>query len=347
MDTRDRILALEEQIGRSVIGQEKVVRSIVLCLLCDGNVLLEGMPGLAKTRAVRSLARHLDATFRRIQFTPDLLPADITGSEVYVRDAGSLDEAFQFRPGPLFGNLVLVDEINRAPAKVQSALLEAMEERQITVAGKTYPLPRLFMALATQNPVEQEGTYNLPEAQLDRFLMKVRVDYPSVADEQAVLDLVREEQRRQYADTPAADGPAPAAAPDAAPGAGNAADTHDRLDLAVVHAAWREVVGIHVSDAIKAYIVGIVDASRHPAAHDADLAAALSAGGSPRASLGLERAARAHAWLAGRDHVDPTDVQAVAHDVLRHRLVLSFQAAASGTQVETVIDRLLALVVAG
>lgn len=333
MTTHSQFLDLEQRMGRAIIGQERVVRSIILCLLCDSNLLLEGMPGLAKTRAIRSLAENLDASFRRIQFTPDLLPADITGSEIYVAEAASLAEAFQFRQGPLFGNLVLVDEINRAPAKVQSALLEAMEERQITVAGKTYPLPRLFMALATQNPVEQEGTYNLPEAQLDRFLMKVKVDYPSSDSEKGILDLVRGEHQRKYAE----------AAVQAAPVAGK----EEKLALEVVYQAWREVADIHVSEVIKDYIVGIIHASRYPAEHDAELAKWVSAGGSPRASLGLERAARAHAWLAARDHVDTSDVQAVAHDVLRHRLVLTFQAAAGGVTVEQAIDRLLSLVVAG
>ncbi|MFK0087428.1 AAA family ATPase [Pseudomonas sp. NPDC090755] len=334
MTSHSQILALEHRMGRSIIGQERVVRSIILCLLCDSNLLLEGMPGLAKTRAIRSLADNLAASFRRIQFTPDLLPADITGSEIYVPDAASLDTAFQFRQGPLFGNLVLVDEINRAPAKVQSALLEAMEERQITVAGKTYRLPRLFMALATQNPVEQEGTYNLPEAQLDRFLMKVKVDYPSSDSEKHILDLVRDEHQRKYAQAPVGDADA-------------AVESPEKLTLEVIYDAWRAVAAIHVSEAIKDYIVGIIQASRYPSQHDQELAQWLSAGGSPRASLGLERAARAHAWLAGRDYVDAADVQAVAHDVLRHRLVLTFQAAASGVTVEQAIDRLLSLVIAG
>lgn len=321
-------------MSRSIIGQERVVRSIILCLLCDSNLLLEGMPGLAKTRAIRSLADNLEATFRRIQFTPDLLPSDITGAEIYVPDAASLETAFQFRQGPLFGNLVLVDEINRAPAKVQSALLEAMEERQITVSGKTYKLPRLFMALATQNPVEQEGTYNLPEAQLDRFLMKVKVDYPSPQSEKGILDLVRGEHQRKYAEEEGERS-------EKADGEG------ERLDKTVIYQAWQAVADIHVSEAIKDYIVGIIHASRYPAEHDPQLAQWLSAGGSPRATLGLERAARAHAWLNQRDYVDVSDVQAVAHDILRHRLVLSFQAAASGVRVEDAVDRILSLVIAG
>ncbi|XXD10161.1 AAA family ATPase [Klebsiella sp. R445] len=332
MNTLSHVLALEEKMGHAIIGQEKVVRSIIICLLCDSNLLLEGMPGLAKTRAIRSLAENLDATFRRIQFTPDLLPADITGSEIYMPDAASVNESFQFREGPVFGNLVLVDEINRAPAKVQSALLEAMEERQITVAGKTYALPKLFMALATQNPVEQEGTYNLPEAQLDRFLMKVEVDYPSPESEKTILDLVRREQLSCYSDSAAVK---------------SADKADDKLAKEVIYQAWREVAEIHVSEVVKDYIVGIINASRHPAEYDEELAQWLSVGGSPRATLGLERAARAHAWLAGRDFVEPGDVQAIACDVLRHRLVLSFQAAASCVKVEQAIARILQLTVAG
>lgn len=333
MDIHSEILSLESRMCRSIIGQERVVRSIIICLLCDSNLLLEGMPGLAKTRAIRSLAANLDATFKRIQFTPDLLPADITGSEIYVPDSGSVQDAFQFRQGPVFGNLVLVDEINRAPAKVQSALLEAMEERQITVSGKTYALPRLFMALATQNPVEQEGTYNLPEAQLDRFLMKVLVDYPSAESEKGILDLVRREHRQKYADRKSAEKPAE--------------EERVKLDKEAIYRAWEAIADIHVSEQIKDYIVAVVQASRYPGRHDAQLAEWLAAGGSPRATLGIERAGRAHAWLNGRDYVDVSDVQAVAHDVLRHRLVLSFQAAASGATVEKVIDRILSLVIAG
>jgi len=333
MTTLADILSLEQKMSRAIIGQENVVRSIILCLLCDSNLLLEGMPGLAKTRAIRSLANNLDATFRRIQFTPDLLPSDITGSEIYVPDSATTADAFQFREGPVFGNLVLVDEINRAPAKVQSALLEAMEERQITVAGKTYALPKLFMALATQNPVEQEGTYNLPEAQLDRFLMKIVVDYPSAESEITILDLVRDEQQRKY---------------HREEDAVEAHDTpHEKLDRQIIFDAWKAVAAVHVSGAVKRYIVDIIHASRYPGEYDEELATWLMVGGSPRATLGLDRASRAHAWLEGRDYVTPEDVEAVAHDVLRHRLVLTFQAAASGVKVDTVIDRLLHIVIAG
>ncbi|WP_434583686.1 AAA family ATPase [Klebsiella sp. R390] len=332
MSPLQHILALEAKVSSSILGQERVVRRIILCLLCDANLLLEGMPGLAKTRAIRSLAQHMDATFRRIQFTPDLLPADITGSEIYLPDGADADNAFQFRAGPVFGNLVLVDEINRAPAKVQSALLEAMEERQITVSGKTYPLPRLFMALATQNPVEQEGTYNLPEAQLDRFLMKVLVDYPSPEDEKAILDLVRSEQQSHYSDQKSKK---------------NEGTENEKLDKTVIYQAWQEVSAIHVSDSIKDYIVRIVHVSRYPAQFDAELAKWIISGGSPRASLGLERASRAHAWLNGRDYVDPGDVRAVVHDVLRHRLVLSFQAATNGISIDDVIDKLTENIVVG
>lgn len=332
MNTRTHILELEKKIALDIVGQERVIRSIILCLLCDSNLLLEGMPGLAKTRAIRSLAKNVDAIFRRVQFTPDLLPADITGSEIFVPDSPTPEEAFQFREGPLFGNLILVDEINRAPAKVQSALLEAMEERQITVAGKTWALPKLFMALATQNPVEQEGTYNLPEAQLDRFLMKVQVDYPSPESEATILDVVRAEQQQRYAQAPAVQ---------------QSNVPPSRIDKEVIYQAWREVAEIYVSDSLKHYIVALIHATRYPKEHDEDLGNWLIAGGSPRATLGLERAARAHAWLEGRDFAGPADVQAVAHDVLRHRLVISFQAAAAGVRIEEAIDRLLHTVIAG
>lgn len=333
MSVRNQILSLETAIAKDVVGQESIIRNIVICLLCDGNVLLEGMPGLAKTRAVKSLASNLSGQFQRIQFTPDLLPADITGSEIYVADAANSDEAFQFRQGPIFGNLVLVDEINRAPPKVQSALLEAMEERQVTASGKSYPLPTLFMTLATQNPVEQEGTYNLPEAQLDRFLMKLVVNYPQKSSEKSIMRLVRTERAARY-------------------GNGNSEhqprqDDSSRCSQQVVFAAWNEIAQIHSSDAVEDYIVSIIDATRNPADHDAELAGWLSAGASPRATLSLDSASRANAWLEGRDYVTPMDVQAVVFNVLRHRLVLSFKAASAGIKVDQVIERILSLVVAG
>jgi MoxR-like ATPase len=333
MSVRQEILALEAAVARDVVGQETIIRNMIICLLCDANVLLEGMPGLAKTRAVKSLANKLQGQFRRIQFTPDLLPADITGSEVYVADAQSSEDAFQFRQGPIFGNLVLVDEINRSPPKVQSALLEAMEERQITVSGKSYPLPKLFLTMATQNPVEQEGTYSLPEAQLDRFLMKIQFDYPIKESEKDIMRLVRGERASKYA-----------ADEQQGPSAGS---SELLCTQETVFTAWREISEIHTSEAVEDYVVSIIDTTRNPADHDADLGKWLSAGASPRATLGIDNASRAHAWLDGRDHVTPVDVQAVIHNILRHRLVLSFQAASAGVRVDEVIDRILSLVVPG
>ena len=313
---------LRARMGQAIIGQERVIERLLIALLADGNVLVEGLPGVAKTRAVKALAKNLDAEFRRIQFTPDLLPTDVVGSEVYYQVPGGGE--FRFEPGPVFGNLILVDEINRAPAKVQSALLEAMEERQVTVAGTTHQLPPLFMVMATQNPIEQEGTYPLPEAQLDRFLMHVKVDYPPDEDECAILRLVREEERAARTGTPA-EAPAPIAKD-------------------AVFAARAEMVALHVADAIDDYVVALVCATRRPATLDADLGKWIEVGSSPRASIALDRAARAHAWLAGQDHVTPENVRAVAPDVLRHRLILSYEANADRVPPDAVLERLLSLV---
>ncbi|MFK0570402.1 AAA family ATPase [Endozoicomonas sp.] len=339
MDSREQIFELERQVSRSVIGQEKVIRFLIISLLCKGNVLLEGLPGLAKTRAVRSLSKYLDSTFRRIQFTPDLLPSDVTGTEIYVGDKGSADASgcssnngFEFIPGPLFGNLILVDEINRAPAKVQSALLEAMEERQVTVAGTTYPLPRLFMTMATQNPVEQEGTYPLPEAQLDRFLMKIDIDYPDKDSEKAVLRLVRGEQKEEaYATSPS--------------------DRKESetllLSQDIIFSGWQSVANIHVSEAIEQLIVDIVHATRYGSNYSEELGQWISVGASPRASISLERAARANAWLDGRDFLLPDDVFAIIKPVLGHRISLSYKALASGKKSSDIIDELLKHIVVG
>jgi MoxR-like ATPase len=319
MSVRTSILALQDSINHAVLGQEAVVRQVLLALLANGHVLLESLPGLAKTRTVRALAAHLDAQMSRIQFTPDLLPSDITGSEALHSDAGH--NLIQFQPGPLFGNLILADEINRAPAKVQAALLEAMEERQITVAGSSHPLPELFMVLATQNPIEQEGTYPLPEAQMDRFLMKVLLDYPQPADEAQVLRLLRVEERAQGTHTPA-----PAAF---------------HLAQDELFAARREIGAIHVSPSIDSYIVDLINASRFPANYDAELASWISLGASPRGAIGLDRAARANAWLEGAEFVSPDDLRRVLHPVLRHRIQLSYDAVADGISVEQVLERLL------
>ena len=318
MPALDTIKDLQARMEQAIIGQKEVVERLIICLLADGNLLLEGLPGLAKTRAVKSLAANLAVNFSRIQFTPDLLPSDITGTEMYYASGGK--DLFTFQPGPIFANLILADEINRAPAKVQSALLEAMEERQVTVAGKTHKLERFFMVLATQNPIEQEGTYPLPEAQMDRFLMHVRIGYPADADELEVIRLVRGEQGAQQ--EPRKDAIAPEA----------------------VFAARDEIRAVYSSEAIDRYIVALVGATRHPEKYDKQLAGWLEVGASPRGSLALDRCSRVRAWLDGRDHVVPDDVRAVVHDCLRHRLIVSYDANAAGVSVDQVIDAMVQLV---
>jgi len=277
--------------------------------------LLEGLPGLAKTRAVKSLAKHLDAEFRRIQFTPDLLPSDVTGGEILRGDG-----KFEFRKGPIFGNLILADEINRAPAKVQSALLEAMEERHVTVAGTRYDLPRLFMVLATQNPIEQEGTYPLPEAQMDRFLIHVRIDYPSDSDEIKVLQLVRTENAPQ---TPESSKP------------------QERIPEDVIFQARVEIERVTAKSFVETYIVSLIAASRRPQQFGDKLKGWVAIGASPRGSIGLDRCSRVNAWLHGRDYVTPEDVQAVARDCLRHRISLSYEATAEGVTADDVVDEIV------
>lgn len=322
MTARDDILALGERIGQSIIGQNTMVERLLLGLLADGHLLVEGLPGLAKTRAIKSLAKNLNSELSRVQFTPDLLPADITGSEIYFSEGGKGE--FKFQQGPIFANLILADEINRAPAKVQSALLEAMEERQVTVGGKTYPLPELFMVMATQNPIEQEGTYPLPEAQLDRFLMHVEVGYPDEAAEGAIMRLNRDEENATH---------------------GNARHaTPERLDPEVVFEARKEIGGITVSDPVEKYIVALVFATRYPDRYDKDLAKLLQVGVSPRGAIGLDKVSRSYAWLNGRDYVTPDDVKAVVNDVFRHRMILSYDAHASNTSADQVIGRITELV---
>ena len=308
------IKTLMSAMEKSVIGQQQVVEALTLALLCNGNVMLEGFPGTAKTRSIKSLASLLQAELGRIQFTPDLLPSDVTGTEVY-QDVDGV-HTLTFQQGPIFNNLVLADEINRSPAKVQSALLEAMEERQITVAGKTYPLPPLFMVLATQNPIEQEGTYPLPEAQMDRFLMKINLDYPQ---SEAELDIVRLVHREETAAT--------------------SADT--TIAQQHVFTAREEIHDIHMSENIERYLVDIVMATRQPDSYEAELGRWIHIGCSPRASIGLHRVARARAWLQGRDFVDPDDIRAAAHPVLRHRLILSYDALADNIDADQVIDVVL------
>ena len=312
--------ALQANIAESVLGQDQVIRQILLGLLANGHLLLESLPGLAKTRTVKALAKHLDAKMSRIQFTPDLLPSDITGAEVLHQVNGQ--NQIRFQPGPLFGNLILADEINRAPAKVQAALLEAMEERQITVAGASHALPELFIVVATQNPIEQEGTYPLPEAQMDRFLLKILLDYPSAADESQVLRLLRAEE--QAGDAPVTQG--------------------FNLAQEVIFAARREVSAVQVAPAIDRYLIDLINATRHPGDYDPDLARWISLGASPRGGIGLDRCARADAWLQGQAFVTPANVQAVVHPVLRHRLQLSYDAVADGVSADQVLDRLLAKV---
>ncbi len=320
MSSRDGVLALKQKMAESIIGQEGLIEGLLLGLLADGNLLVEGLPGLAKTRAIKALAKHLDADFSRVQFTPDLLPSDITGSQVYYSEGGKGE--FRFQEGPVFTNLLLADEVNRAPAKVQAALLEAMEERQVTVGGETHKLPPLFLVMATQNPIEQEGTYPLPEAQMDRFLMHVSVGYPDAASEAEIVKLNRAEEGSRNA--PKAGGP-----------------TEKKVEQQVIFTAREEINGVKVSDAVANYIVALVLATRTPEQYDQDLANWIQVGVSPRASIGLDRVSRAKAWLAGRDYVTPDDVQSVVHDVFRHRLILSYEAHAGGKSADEVIDRIV------
>ena len=308
---------LKPWLATRIIGQEALIDRLLIALLADGHLLVEGAPGLAKTKAIKTLAEAIEGDFHRIQFTPDLLPGDVTGTDIFRPEDGS----FRFQPGPIFHNLVLADEINRAPAKVQSALLEAMAERQISVGRTTYPLPPLFLVMATQNPIEQEGTYPLPEAQLDRFLMHVRVNYPNVEAERQILRLARDE----------ADAKTIVAAP-------------PRLPQASIFAARQETLALFMAPAVEEYIVQLIIATREPGHYDQQLAGWLEYGASPRATIALDRCARAHAWLAGRDYVSPDDVQAIAADVLRHRLILSFDAEAAGVTCDKAIQRLLELV---
>ncbi|SCU80832.1 conserved hypothetical protein [Cupriavidus necator] len=318
MSARDDVLALQQRMGESIVGQQRMIERLLLGLLADGHLLVEGLPGLAKTRAIKMLARNLDARLSRIQFTPDLLPADITGSEVYFTEGGKGE--FRFQAGPVFANLVLADEVNRSPAKVQAALLEAMEERQVTVGGTTHKLEPLFLVMATQNPIEQEGTYPLPEAQMDRFLMHVSVGYPEADAEADIVKLAREEE--------------------AGGGAGGGKQAV-RLAPEAIFTARNEIHAIHVSDAVERYIVTLVQATRAPKPVDDDLDKWIQIGVSPRGSIGLDKVARAHAWLHGRDFVTPEDVQAVVHDVFRHRLILSYEAHAAGIGADAAIDRLV------
>ena len=313
MSTFSAVDRLRQSLRERILGQEALIDRMMIALLADGHLLVEGAPGLAKTRAIREMARMIEGSFQRIQFTPDLLPADITGTEIYRPEDGS----FRFQEGPLFNNLVLADEINRAPAKVQSALLEAMAERQITVGHKTYPLGSLFMVMATQNPIEQEGTYPLPEAQLDRFLMHVRISYPDRERERDILRLVRNEVAAQETEKDAF-----------------------HLQQAQIVEARREVLAVHVADAVEDYIVRLISATRGDPEIN-HLSRWIAYGASPRGTIALDVCARAHAWLGARDYVSPADVQAVVHDVLRHRVLLSYEAEDDAVNTDKVIDTLL------
>lgn len=313
------IQQLREYINQQIIGQKTLVDRLLITLLADGHLLVEGAPGLAKTRAIKVLSEGIEGDFHRIQFTPDLVPADLTGTEIFRPQDGS----FHFQKGPLFHNIILADEINRAPAKVQSALLEAMAERQITVGPETYILPHLFLVMATQNPIEQEGTYPLPEAQLDRFLMKAIIDYPDAASEKAILELTTQEAREDLRE------PEPPAT---------------EISQDVLFPARKEVLNIHMAENLKDYIVQLVLATRNPGAYSDTLAQWLQYGGSPRATMALGRCSRAHAWLAGRDFVTPEDIQTMALDVLRHRIILSFEAEAEGITTDHFIKELIALI---
>jgi MoxR-like ATPase len=320
MTTHEQFQTLREFLRSRILGQESLIDRLLVALLSDGHLLVEGAPGLAKTKAIRELSQVIEASFQRIQFTPDLLPADITGSDIFRQETGS----FVFQKGPIFHNLILADEINRAPAKVQSALLEAMAERQVSIGNHTYPLPTLFMVMATQNPIEQEGTYPLPEAQLDRFLMHVNVDYPKADAEKSILQLVRKEAM-----------------------SGQRIDTPPVLSESNILSARNEILNLHMADAVEEYLVQLVLATRTPKKYSEQLARWLEYGVSPRGTIAIDRCARAQAWLNGRDYVSPDDVQAVAPDCLRHRLLLSFEAEASGVSRDEIILHLIQKVPVG
>ena len=316
MSPHEALLALRQYLTSQILGQERLIDRLLITLLADGHLLVEGAPGLAKTKAIKYLAEGLEASFQRIQFTPDLLPSDITGTDIYRPQ----NTSFEFQQGPVFHNLILADEINRAPAKVQSALLEAMAEHQVSVGNHTYPLPELFLVMATQNPIEQEGTYPLPEAQLDRFLMHVKIGFPDAQIERKILQQSRSialqgEQKPQQL-----------------------------LSQDTIFAAREEILNLYMADAMEEYLVQLVIATRNPAKFDPDLARWIRFGASPRGSIAIDRCARAHAWLAGRDFVSPEDIQAVLFDTLRHRIILSFEAQAAGIDQEQVLQHLLDVV---
>ncbi len=310
------ITTLQTWMSQQIIGQEKLIDRLLIALLADGHLLVEGAPGLAKTKAIKNLSEGIEGDFHRIQFTPDLLPSDITGTEIYRPEDGS----FRFQQGPIFHNLVLADEINRAPAKVQSALLEAMAEHQVSVGRETFKLPKLFLVMATQNPIEQEGTYPLPEAQLDRFLMHVTVGYPDTDSERKILNLVRNEARNEVIEPPAI------------------------VPQESLFKARQEVLNIHMAETVEEYILQLVMATRNPGPYSEELEKWIDFGASPRGTISLDLCARAHAWLKGKDFVSPEDIHEVFHDVLRHRVLLSFEAEAAGVDPDSVLSKILELV---
>ncbi|MGD2007690.1 MAG: MoxR family ATPase [Cellvibrionales bacterium] len=317
--TSSPLQQLEQWLSGQIIGQQDLIHKLLIALLADGHLLVEGAPGLAKTRAIKQMSEGVEGSFHRIQFTPDLLPGDVTGTDIFRPQQGT----FEFQQGPIFNNLILADEINRAPAKVQSALLEAMAERQVSVGTRTYPLPAMFLVMATQNPIEQEGTYPLPEAQLDRFLMQVNVAYPDADAEAQILKLARNEASGAADDPPTA------------------------ITQETVFAARKEALALHMAPAVEDYIVQLVIATRSPDAYDQELSGWLEFGASPRATIALDRCARANAYLQGRDYVSPDDVQTVVTDCLKHRLILSFEAEAAGVTRTQVVARLLEQVPVG
>ena len=319
MTPHQSIQLLQKKMNASIIGQENIVERLIIGLLANGNLLVEGLPGLAKTRAVRAMAKSIESSFSRIQFTPDLLPSDVTGSENMYEENG--EYKFRFEQGPIFGNIILADEINRAPAKVQAAMLEAMEERQVTVAGKTHKMPKLFIVMATQNPVEQEGTYPLPEAQKDRFLMHVNITYPNKASEIEIIRVVRREKSTKVQEV-----------------------SDVLIAQEMIFTAREEIANVKSSELVEAYIVDLVFATRYPQEYDEKLASFIDVGVSPRASLGLEQCARVYAWLQGRDHTTPEDVRAVVHDVFRHRITPSYETQSEQVSNDDIIDIILRLV---
>ncbi len=308
--------SLNRTANELIIGQQRLMERLLIALLSNGHLLVEGAPGLAKTTAIKVIADRIEGDFHRIQFTPDLLPADLTGTEIYRPQ----EATFEFQQGPIFHNLILADEVNRAPAKVQSALLEAMGEHQVTVGRVTYRLPKLFLVMATQNPIEQEGTYPLPEAQLDRFLMQVSIGYPDAASEQLILELARQQARDELGETSA-----PAM----------------MVTQEQVFSAQRGVLDLYMAPALQEYIVALVLATRDPGSWDKGMSRLVSYGASPRATIGLDRCARARAWLDGRDYASPDDIHAMIHDVMRHRVLLSYEAEADGVTVDELVNRLL------